>query len=135
MRALYHDKIGLFIHWGPYTQLGGEWQGIRGAEWIMRHAKIPVPVYESLTARPSTQPLSMPQNGFALQRCRHGFMVITPNTAMVLPCLNRRIRITLKILVILGAILWPSFMRSVRRQASVLGFTIRSQDWHERGRW
>ena len=39
---------------------------------------------------------------------------------MVLPCLNRRIRITLKILVIWARSL-ASFMRSVRRQASVLG--------------
>ena len=35
------DKFGLFIHFGPYSVLGGEWQGQRmpveiGAEWIMQ---------------------------------------------------------------------------------------------------
>lgn len=33
-------KFGLFIHWGPYAQLAGEWKGQRLetgqiAEWIM----------------------------------------------------------------------------------------------------
>ena len=78
MRALYHDKIGLFIHWGPYTQLGGEWQGIRGAEWIMRHAKIPVPVYEEAAARPFNPTAFNASEWVSL--CKDagmGFMVIT----------------------------------------------------------
>ena len=35
MEQLYHDKIGMFIHWGPYAQIGGAWKGIQNAEWIM----------------------------------------------------------------------------------------------------
>jgi alpha-L-fucosidase len=52
LEQLYHDKIGMFIHWGPYAQIGGAWKGIQNAEWIMRHAKIPVADYEAVAARP-----------------------------------------------------------------------------------
>jgi len=47
MEKLYHDKFGLFVHWGPYAQLEGFWDGRRvSAEWIMRRASIPVKDYE-----------------------------------------------------------------------------------------
>jgi len=47
MEKLYHDKFGLFVHWGPYAQLEGVWEGRRvSAEWIMRRASIPVKDYE-----------------------------------------------------------------------------------------
>ena len=52
IEQLYHDKIGLFIHWGPYAQIGGVWQGKRGAEWIMRNAEISVADYEAAAAKP-----------------------------------------------------------------------------------
>lgn len=42
-------KFGLFIHWGLYSHLGGEWKGKRyygSGEWIMNQAKIPVAAYE-----------------------------------------------------------------------------------------
>lgn len=44
-------KFGLFIHWGLYSQLGGEWKGekIPGlTEWIMYHAVIPRAEYMKL---------------------------------------------------------------------------------------
>ncbi len=46
--AWFEDgKFGMFIHWGPYSVLGGEWQGQRIeqgdiAEWIMLRFQIPV---------------------------------------------------------------------------------------------
>lgn len=47
MEKLYHDKFGLFVHWGPYAQLEGYWNGDQvSAEWIMRRASIPVKDYE-----------------------------------------------------------------------------------------
>ncbi len=50
--AWWHEaRFGMFIHWGLYASLAGEWQGekIRGiGEWIMRNAKIPIPEYEKL---------------------------------------------------------------------------------------
>ncbi len=41
----------MFIHWGLYAQLAGEWKGIRTphiGEWIMKHLGIPVDEYEQV---------------------------------------------------------------------------------------
>jgi alpha-L-fucosidase len=48
-----HDKFGLFIHWGPYSLLAGEWKGQRvpvgtEAEWIMERFSIPVGEYREM---------------------------------------------------------------------------------------
>ena len=46
-------KFGMFIHWGPYSALAGEWNGRQlpvgsNAEWIMQLLKIPVADYREL---------------------------------------------------------------------------------------
>ena len=47
MKQLYEDKFGLFVHWGPYAQLGGVWKGEEiTAEWIMKRGFIPIKDYE-----------------------------------------------------------------------------------------
>ncbi len=48
-----HDKFGMFIHWGPYSYLAGEWKGQRipvgtEAEWIMQRFNIPVAEYREM---------------------------------------------------------------------------------------
>jgi alpha-L-fucosidase len=48
-------KFGMFIHWGPYSVLGGEWKGNRIkqgdiAEWIMQQFQIPVEEYRKVAA-------------------------------------------------------------------------------------
>ncbi len=48
-------KFGMFIHWGPYSVLGGEWKGNRIeqgdiAEWIMQRFQIPVEEYRKIAA-------------------------------------------------------------------------------------
>jgi alpha-L-fucosidase len=48
-------KFGMFIHWGPYSVLGGEWNGKRikqgdNAEWIMQKLEIPVDEYRKIAA-------------------------------------------------------------------------------------
>ena len=48
-------KFGMFIHWGPYSVLGGEWRGKRIeqgdiAEWIMERFRIPVEDYRKIAA-------------------------------------------------------------------------------------
>ena len=48
-----HDKLGMFIHWGPYSYLAGEWKGQRipvgtEAEWIMQRFNIPVAEYREM---------------------------------------------------------------------------------------
>ena len=47
-------KFGMFIHWGLYSQAGGEWKGAyyQGiGEWIMYKARIPIADYEQLAKR------------------------------------------------------------------------------------
>ncbi len=52
-------RFGMFIHWGPYAQLGGVWDnkridsgvGLGVGEWIMYNAKIPVSDYAREAAR------------------------------------------------------------------------------------
>lgn len=44
-------RFGMFIHWGLYSVLAGEWEGeeVEGiGEWIMRRAQIPVAEYREL---------------------------------------------------------------------------------------
>lgn len=46
-------RYGMFIHFGLYSQLGGEWEGKKYkqyAEWIQANADIPAQVYAMLTA-------------------------------------------------------------------------------------
>ncbi len=46
-------KFGLFIHWGLYSQLAGNWNGKRyygSGEWIMNQAKIPAATYAKVAA-------------------------------------------------------------------------------------
>ncbi len=50
MEWFRRDKFGMFIHFGPYSLLGGEWTGQRvpvgdEAEWIMQRFNIPVREY------------------------------------------------------------------------------------------
>ncbi len=48
-----HDKFGMFIHWGPYSYLAGEWDGKSipvgtEAESIMQRFNIPVSQYREM---------------------------------------------------------------------------------------
>lgn len=47
-------KFGMFIHWGLYSYLAGEWQGVRTpyiGEWIMKLLNIPVKEYERIAEK------------------------------------------------------------------------------------
>ena len=51
-----HDKFGMFIHWGPYSYLAGEWKGQQipvgtEAEWIMQRFNIPVAEYRQMARK------------------------------------------------------------------------------------
>src|SRR5438046_4467597 len=46
-------RFGMFIHWGVYSTLGGEWHGqpvVGYAEHIQRKSKIPISVYKQQVA-------------------------------------------------------------------------------------
>ena len=56
MQWFEHDKLGMFIHWGPYSYLAGEWKGQQipvgtEAEWIMQRFNIPVAEYREMAHR------------------------------------------------------------------------------------
>lgn len=49
-------KFGMFIHWGPYSKLAGEWNGRQLpqgeiAEWIMQKFQIPVAEYHKVASK------------------------------------------------------------------------------------
>ena len=51
MRWFNDARFGMFIHWGLYSQLGGEWQDKHvtgGAEWIQKYLEIPSSQYSPL---------------------------------------------------------------------------------------
>ncbi len=53
MKWFSDAKYGMFIHFGLYSQLGGEWEGkITGnyAEWIQANADIPAQIYTMLSS-------------------------------------------------------------------------------------
>lgn len=55
--AWFRDaKFGMFVHWGPYSALGGEWKGRavpteENAEWIMHFFRIPAAEYRAAARR------------------------------------------------------------------------------------
>ena len=52
MKWFKDAKYGMFIHFGLYSQLGGDWEGKtykQYAEWIQANADIPSQVYAMLT--------------------------------------------------------------------------------------
>ncbi|HLZ89103.1 MAG TPA: alpha-L-fucosidase [Puia sp.] len=47
-------RFGMFIHWGVYAELAGEYDGHtigKAAEWIMNRGKIPVATYQQVARR------------------------------------------------------------------------------------
>jgi alpha-L-fucosidase len=51
MRWFRDARFGMFIHWGLYSELGGEWKDkhvMGGAEWIQKYLEIPSSQYSPL---------------------------------------------------------------------------------------
>lgn len=54
-------KFGMFIHWGLYSGLAGDWKGKhKGAEWLQKNAELDTDTYAK-----EAQPLFSPKQGFA----------------------------------------------------------------------
>ena len=53
--AWWHEaKVGMFIHWGIYSVVGGEYKGRKlpnSAEWMMCRGKIPIAEYRQYAAQ------------------------------------------------------------------------------------
>lgn len=135
MRALYRDKVGLFIHWGSYTQLGGEWEGVRAAEWIMRHARIPVPVYEEAAAR-AFQPEKFDAAEW-VALCKEagmGFMVITSKHHDGFAMFESAHPYNIKDFAGFGRDPLAELHRACQKADVQFGvYYSQSQDWHEPG--
>ena len=53
MKWFREARLGMFIHWGLYSSLGGEWKEKHvtgGAEWIQKYLEIPSSQYSPLAA-------------------------------------------------------------------------------------
>jgi hypothetical protein len=74
-------RFGMFIHWGVYSLLAGEWRGepYSGyAEHIQRKAKIPIPVYHRKVAGKFNPTAYNPDEWAELAReAGMGYMIIT----------------------------------------------------------
>ncbi|MEI6246043.1 MAG: alpha-L-fucosidase [Acidobacteriota bacterium] len=71
-------RFGMFVHWGLYAILAGEWQGRTDyAEWIRNNAKIPIGEYDTLLAR--FNPTQFSADAFAKTAADAGakYLVIT----------------------------------------------------------
>jgi alpha-L-fucosidase len=54
LKQWQHDRFGMFIHWGVYSEAGSEWNGkpVNGAgEWLLSNAQIKPEDYEPLAKR------------------------------------------------------------------------------------
>src|SRR5437667_2745556 len=74
-------RFGMFIHWGVYSELGGEWHGepvVGYAEHVQRKCKIPIAVYKEQVAG-TFNPTKFDANAWvALARqAGMGYVVIT----------------------------------------------------------
>ncbi len=53
MQWFSDGRFGMFVHWGPYAMLGGEYNGKKDpfiAEWIQHSSRIPYQAYEQMAA-------------------------------------------------------------------------------------
>jgi alpha-L-fucosidase len=138
MEKLYHDKFGLFVHWGPYAQLEGVWNEKQvSAEWIMKRAFIPIEDYEKEAAG-----LFKPDNFNAgewvdiAESAGMKFIVITSKHHDGFAMYKSANPYNL--------VDFAGFGRDILKELSVecaerdmnLGFYYsQSQDWHEEGAW
>lgn len=73
-------KFGIFIHWGLYAELGGQWKGkdyFGSGEWIMHRAKIPYREYAAEASRFNPVDFNADQWADIIARAGAKYMVIT----------------------------------------------------------
>ncbi len=73
-------KLGLFIHWGPYTRLQGRWQGKPlgwCAEWARHSARIPDQAYRELATDWNPTHLDTDRWADLARQAGMGYVVLT----------------------------------------------------------
>ncbi|MDX2431406.1 MAG: alpha-L-fucosidase, partial [Bacteroides sp.] len=138
MEKLYHDKFGLFVHWGPYSQLEGSWDGkeVTG-EWIMKRAFIPIEDYEREAAGKFR-----PENFNArewvdiAENAGMKFIVITAKHHDGFAMYNSANPYNLVEFAGYGRDILKELSLECAQRDMNLGFYYsQSQDWHEEGAW
>ena len=138
MEQLYEDKFGLFIHWGPYAQLEGIWEGKEvAAEWIMKRGFIPIEDYEREAAGKFK-----PENFNAAkwvdiaENAGMRFIVITSKHHDGFAMYNSSHPYNLVDFAGFGRDILKELSEECAKRDMKLGFYYsQSQDWHEEGAW
>jgi alpha-L-fucosidase len=136
IKKLYQQKIGLFIHWGAYSQLEGHWKDkYVSAEWIMKRAPISIKDYEQEAAGKLNPVKFKAENWVKLAKdAGMGFMVITAKHHDGFAMFDSKHPYNI--------INMSPFKRDPMKELAVasekagLGFGFyysQSQDWHEEG--
>ncbi len=136
MKRLYHDKIGLFVHFGPYAVLGGEWNGKPGAaEWIMRRSEISIPVYEQEAAAKFNPTRFKAEEWVEVaKKGGMGFMVVTSKHHDGFAMFKSKHPYNIYDFVGLNRDLMGELASACKKSDIGLGFYYsQSQDWHEEG--
>lgn len=136
MKKLYEDKFGMFVHWGPYAQLEGVWNGKEvAAEWIMNRAKIPVKEYEKQAAG-KFKPVRFNAKEWVdiAENAGMKFIVVTAKHHDGFAMYKSANRYNLVDFVGFGRDIFKELSVECARRDMNLGFYYsQSQDWHEEG--
>ncbi len=136
LKKLYEDKFGLFVHFGPYAQLGGVWDGKEvAAEWIMNRGRIPVKDYEKAAAG------NFRPDGFdagrwvdIAEKAGMRFMVVTAKHHDGFAMYHSKNPYNLVEFAGFGRDILKELSDECARRNMNLGFYYsQSQDWHEEG--
>jgi len=136
MNKLYEDKFGMFVHWGPYSQLEGTWNGKEvAAEWIMNRAKISVGDYEKFAAG-KFKPVKFNAKDWVdiAQNAGMKFIVITAKHHDGFAMYASKHPYNLVNFAGLGRDIFKELSDECAHRDMKLGFYYsQSQDWHEKG--
>lgn len=138
MEQLYQDKFGLFVHWGPYAQLEGMWDGkeVTG-EWIMKRAFIPIEDYEREAAG-KFKPDNFNAGEWVdiAENAGMKFIVITSKHHDGFAMYNSDHPYNLVDFAGFGRDILKELSDECAQRDMNLGFYYsQSQDWHEEGAW
>ncbi len=136
MKKVYEDKFGMFVHWGPYAQLEGVWDGKEvSAEWIMKRAFIPVKDYER-EASGKFKPTKFNAADYVTIAENAGmrFIVITAKHHDGFAMYKSKHPYNLVDFAGFGRDVLKELSEECAKQQMKLGFYYsQSQDWHEEG--
>jgi alpha-L-fucosidase len=136
MKKLYEDKFGMFVHWGPYAQLEGIWDGKKvAAEWIMKRGFIPVKDYEREAAG-KFKPVNFNAGDWVdiAESAGMKFIVLTAKHHDGFAMYKSKHPYNLVDFAGFGRDIYKELSTECAKRDMKLGFYYsQSQDWHEKG--